>query len=510
MVKSIQSETKRRLYLHIYFRHIKSIVLLDAYNGRLNMHLLSKKFLLLSLISCSNIQCVKINPFVWFAEHDVVITDVSNTSVIPVSAIKKPHSIKELKHIVMTATCPISVAGGRFSQGGQIAYRHGLVVDITNLKAIINFDPQAKTITVQTGITWRAIQNAIDPYNLSVKVMQSYNDFTVGGSLSVNIHGRDINYGPLIDTIQSIKVLLADGSIVDASRNQNQDIFSAAIGGYGAIGIITEATISLTDNVKMKQIIKQMPIEEYAQHFFNEVKNNPNAILHNGNLYPNDFKTVGAITWYKTDEQLTDETHLRPFASFYPLQMLGEQMLRRIGFLKKFRPSFELKFLQEKRINWRNYEMSRTVNTLEPLVRFPTTTVLQEYFIPVQNIIQFINQLRTLTNTYGINILNTSIRYVPANTESLLTYAPQESFAFVLYINLVNTDEKLAHAQEWTGRLIDAAVNCGGTYYLPYQLFGTMNQIEKAYPRLHELRTIKKKYDSKNKFSNSLVSKYIA
>lgn len=474
------------------------------------MHISIKKTILLVLISYSSTQCVKVNPFVWFADHDLVITDVSNTSVIPVSAIKKPKSIEELKHIVMTANVPISVAGGRYSQGGQIAYRHGLVVDITELNAIKHFDPKNKTITVETGITWRAIQNTIDPHNLSVKVMQSYNDFTVGGSLSVNVHGRDINYGPLIQTIQSIKVLLADGTIVEASRTQNADIFSAAIGGYGAIGIITEATISLTDNIKMKQIIKQMPVEQYAQHFLHEIKNNPHAVLHNGNLYPNDFKTVGSITWYKTDEPVTENTHLRPYETFYPMQMLGEQMLRRVAFLKKFRPSLEMKFLQEKTVNWRNYEMSRTVNTLEPLIRFPTTTVLQEYFIPVNNIIPFINELRTITHDYGVNILNASIRYVPQNTDSLLTYAPQESFAFVLYINLVNTDEKLNQAQGWTRKLIDAALNCGGTYYLPYQLFGTYEQIGKAYPRLDELRTIKKKYDPKNKFSNSLVTKYIA
>ncbi len=496
--------------MHIFIHYIESLVLLNGYNGRFIMHSFIKKLLLLSLFSYSSTQCVKINPFVWFAEHDVVITDVSNTSVIPVSAIKKPRSMEELKHIVMTSKVPVSVAGGRFSQGGQIAYRHGLVIDITDLKAIKHFDPQTKTITVETGITWRTIQNAIDPYNLSVKVMQSYNDFTVGGSLSVNVHGRDINYGPLVQTIESIKVLLADGSLVQASRTQNQDIFSAAIGGYGAIGIITEATISLTDNIKMKQIIKQVPIEEYAQHFFNEVKNNPHAILHNGNLYPNDFKTVGAITWYKTDEQLTEDTHIRPFESFYPMQMLGEQMLRRIAFLKKFRPSLELKFLQDKTVNWRNYEMSRTVNTLEPLVRFPTTTVLQEYFIPVQNIIPFINQLRTITNEYGVNMLNASIRYVPQNTDSLLTYAPQETFAFVLYINIVNTDEKLNQAQGWTRQLIDAALNCGGTYYLPYQLFGTYEQVQKAYPRLAEFKAVKKKYDPTGKFSNSLINKYIA
>ena len=446
---------------------------------------------------------------VFFNGRGLTISDVSKTSVIPVTAIKKPKSVEELAHILAISKGPISVAGGRFSQGGHIAYPQGLVIDMTDLKAIKHFDPLAKLITVETGIRWRDIQQAINPYNLSVKVMQSYNDFTIGGSLSTNIHGRDINYGPLIETIQSIKVLLGDGTIVEASRAENGDLFSAAIGGYGALGIIIEATLSLTDNIKMVREIKQVPIAEYARHFFHEIKNNPQAVLHNGNLYPNDFKTVGSITWYKTNQALTENSPLRPYEKFYPMQMLGEQVLRRVTPLKKIRPSLEFKLFNEKSVNWRNYEMSRTVNTLEPLVRFPTTTVLQEYFIPVNNIIPFIDQLREITQKRGINIINASIRYVPQNAHSVLSYAPQESFAFVLYINIVNTNEKLKIAEGWTRELIDAAIQSGGTYYLPYQLFGTQEQMLKSYPRLPQFIEIKRKYDPSNKFSNSFVKKYI-
>lgn len=51
-------------------------------------------------------------------------------------------------------------------------------------------------IRVQSGATWAQIQDYINPYGLSIRVMQSSNIFTIGGSLSSNVHGRDLRHGP--------------------------------------------------------------------------------------------------------------------------------------------------------------------------------------------------------------------------------------------------------------------------------------------------------------------------
>lgn len=447
-----------------------------------------------------------INPFTWF-DNRLTITDVSQTSVIPIAALHKPTTIQELQQLVSSSTKPIAIAGGRYSQGGQIAYPDGIVIDMTGLNSIKNLDITAKEITVEPGISWRAIQNYINPHNLSVKVMQSYNDFTIGGSLSVNVHGRDIHHGPLIETIKSINVLLANGSIVTASRTENSDLFAGAIGGYGALGIITEATISLTDNYPIEHAIKQMPIEEYPKFFLKTIKNDPKAVFHNANLYPTDFTTASSVTWYKTDKPLTTQEAIQEPKSFYPFHALGEQLLRRISLLHKLRPSMDAKTSSS--VVMRNHEMSSTVNTLEPVLRFPTTSVLQEYFIPIKQLVPFIEQVRFLANLYEINIVNISIRYIPENNESVLSYAATERFSLVFYVNILNTQDGLDDAKDWTQKLIDAALNLGGSYYLPYQLFGTQTQVEKSYPRFNEFLQLKKKYDPDGRFSNCLIQKYM-
>ena len=162
---------------------------------------------------------------------------------------------------------------------------------------VVAFDPQKKTITVQAGATWRDIQEKIDPYNLSVSIMQTYSNFTIGGALSVNCHGRYVNAGPLVLSVKAIKVVLADGSVVDATPTSNSDIFYGAIGGYGGIGVIAEATLKLTDNVKVARSDEVMPIGRYRDYFFRHVRNSPDAVFHNGDIYPPGYDTVRAVTW---------------------------------------------------------------------------------------------------------------------------------------------------------------------------------------------------------------------
>lgn len=433
------------------------------------------------------------------------ITEVSRLSSTYVSRVIKPESISQLQKIIKQSKSPISFAGAKFSQGGQIAYPNGTVIDMTGLNKIVNLDIKNKIITVQPGIRWRDIQTYIDPHNLSIKVMQSYNDFTVGGSLSVNVHGRD-TLGSLIKTVLSIKIITADGSIITATRDQNSDLFYAAIGGYGLLGPIVEVDVRLTDNIKIQRNIHSMPLEEYADFYFKNIADNPNIVFHSANLYPNKFNELLSISWHTTEQNVTISQHMQTHG-LYAKEKIGEQLLRRVSFFKEIRKKLEKKQLLPADVVWRNYEMSYSTRSLEPIFRFPTTSILQEYFIPVHQLVPFVQKLKKIINHYNVNMLNIAIRHVPTDSESVLSYAPKDSFALVCYINVLRTKEQNTE-REWTQELIDAALSVGGTFYLPYHLYATKSQFKKAYPNYDTFLKIKKTYDPHNKFTNSLFATY--
>ena len=147
----------------------------------------------------------------------LVVNDVSQLNPIVVSRIVEPTTTEEIASAVRAHPGPVSIGGARHSMGGQIATDGALHIDMRGFNQVLQFAPASKTITVQAGATWRQIQEVIDPADLSVRIMQSYANFTVGGSLSVNGHGRYVGLGPLINSVTSLKLVLADGSTIEAS-----------------------------------------------------------------------------------------------------------------------------------------------------------------------------------------------------------------------------------------------------------------------------------------------------
>src|SRR5882672_12046915 len=192
-----------------------------------------------------------------------IVNDVTQLNPVPVWAVATPTSIAEVQDILRRVNGPVCVGGGHFSMGGQTASAGTLHIDMRKMNQVVSFVPSEKTIRVQAGIRWCDIQRFVDPHGLAVKIMQTYANFTVGGSLSVNVHGRYIGLGPLILSIRSITLVLHDGTVVEANRQQNPELFFGAIGGYGALGVVVEIELDLAENKTVKRDHAVLPLSEY-------------------------------------------------------------------------------------------------------------------------------------------------------------------------------------------------------------------------------------------------------
>ena len=87
----------------------------------------------------------------------------------------------------------------------------------------------------------------------------------------------------------------------------------------------------------------------------------------------------------------------------------------------------------DEKVVWRNREASYDVAELEPASREEDTYVLQEYFIPVNNIKSFIPKMKAIYDRYDVNVINVSLRHAYADEETYLSWAAEEVFAFVIY-----------------------------------------------------------------------------
>lgn len=434
-----------------------------------------------------------------------IVNDITQLNPIEVTRVIQPTSIEDIVGAMQSSTGPISIGGGRFSQGGQIAYPDSIHLDMRAFNKVLNLDTIKRQVTIQSGITWRDLQEVIDPQNLSIKIMQTYANFTVGGSLSVNVHGRYIGEGPIIRSVESIKLITADGAIINASPSNNSELFYAAIGGYGGIAVIAEVTLNLVENVKVKRFTKEMNLHEYRNYFVENIRNDENIVFHNADIYPPNFTNIRSVSWLKTDEDLTVEQRLIAKDKKYTWQPKVAEFVAKSNFGKWLRQYVMEPILYSfDAVQWRNYEASYDVNELEPKSRETYTYALREYFVPVENFDSFAAKMADIFQRNNANIVNVSVRHALPDSGSLLAWAKTEVFAFVVYYRQGTSITAQQEVKLWSREIIDVVIEEKGAYYLPYQLHATTEQFLKAYPNANQFFALKQKVDPNYRFRNKL------
>jgi len=438
-----------------------------------------------------------------------IVNDVTQLNPISVQDIVAPTSVDEVVSIVKAHAGPISIGGGRYSMGGQTATDGAVQIDMRRMDQVVRFSKADKEVTVQAGITWRKLQDFIDPYDLSVKIMQTYSNFTVGGALSVNVHGRYIGQGPLVLSVKSIRLVLANGDVVSASPTEHSELFYGAIGGYGALGVIVEATLHLADNVRVERQSVVMPLKDYRSFFNHNIRDNPDVIFHNADIYPNAFDTVRATSYVRTDKPVTIQDRLIPRNQGYRLDRFLYYVISEWPGGKWIRQHIvDPWYFHGPRVEWRNYEASYDVAELEPASRKTSTYVLQEFFVPVARLEAFVPKMGEILNRHHVNTINISIRHAQPDPGTTLAWARSGVFAYVLYYKQGTSDADRKEVAVWTRELIDAAIAEGGAYYLPYQIWATKAQFHAAYPNATRLFELKSRVDPTYKFRNRLWDAY--
>ena len=109
--------------------------------------------------------------------------------------------------------------------------------------------------------------------------------------------------------------------------------------------------------------------------------------------------------------------------------------------------------------------------------RLHDTDILQEYFIPYDRMPEFVDGLRNVVQRNEANLLNVTIRTVRKDAITALPYAKEDMFGFVVYFSVGFNDKDNEILRKTTSDLIDVAERSGGTYYLPYQLFYSKEQL---------------------------------
>ena len=434
-------------------------------------------------------------------------TQVAAVWDVPSDPEKAESGLRELLLKAQSAHLRVSIAGARHSMGGQTIYPGGIVVNMLPFKSM-TLDEKRDLLHVQAGAKWVDVIPYLDRHGRSVAVMQSDNSFTVGGSLSVNCHGWQYGRPPIASTVESFRLMKADGSVITCSRTQNRELFSLVLGGYGLFGIILDADLRVVRNERLRLDQYLVPIGRALESFALSLRKAPGVEMAYARLN---------ITPQKMFDEVLINVFYRENGPIPQLTESGSRWLPRLI----FRGSAGSKYGKEMRWAAETHlqaELMGKVVSRNQLMNDSaewyldrseeTTDILHEYFVDQEHAGEFLASARKIIRKHNGDLLNVTVRDVKTDSDTFLNYARRDMLAFVMFFSQPRSASGDAEMRSMTVELVDAVLKADGRYYLPYRLHATPAQFRRAYPQADAFFTLKRQYDPHELFQNEFYAKY--
>ncbi|KAF4631041.1 hypothetical protein G7Y89_g7096 [Cudoniella acicularis] len=171
------------------------------------------------------------------ALHEIAVSRIS-------AAVKVLYSQKEpyrIFHGSTNSTRPRSVEKER-------------MVDISALSRVLKVDPDSKTAIVEPNVPMDRLIEATLEHDLIPPVVMEFPGITVGGGYAGSAgESSSFKYGYFDQTVKSVEIVLANGDVVIASQTERPDLFKAAAGALGTLGITTSVELQL---IAAKKFVK--------------------------------------------------------------------------------------------------------------------------------------------------------------------------------------------------------------------------------------------------------------
>lgn len=140
----------------------------------------------------------------------------------------------------------VAFRGAGRSYGDAALNSENIILDLTRFNRILDWNPRDGIITLESGVTIKQLWEYVLPDGWWPPVVPGTMFPTIGGCASMNIHGKNnFRVGPIGDHIIAFDILLPTGELRHCSREENRELFHAAIGGFGMLGCFTSITLAM-------------------------------------------------------------------------------------------------------------------------------------------------------------------------------------------------------------------------------------------------------------------------
>ena len=340
--------------------------------------------------------------------------------------------------------------------------------------------------------------------------MQSNNDFGVAATFCVNAHGWPVPHGPMGATVRTVYMLRPDGELLRVSRDEFAELFNLTMGGYGLTGAIIELECEMVPNRRLVPSYRKLAAKDFAPFFVGAIESGTvNMAYGRLNVDRAHFFEDALLITYAEAEDKED----LPPASGSGFVSKAAARIFRAQLMNEY--AKDLRWWVETGLGpMVNGAVTRNSLLNEPVVTLddgdPTRTdILHEYFVPPDRFADFVVACQEVIPASYQEMMNITLRYVAADRESVLSYAPGPRIACVMLFSQEMTARAEADHKRMTRELIDRVLDLGGTYYLPYRPHARRSQFRRAYPQAQEFAQRKLELDPGLLFRNTFWDNYL-
>ena len=456
----------------------------------------------------------------------VVVNDVhAHINATRVWRVDQPSSVAAVQAAIRGARAAgraISIAGGRHAMGGQQFGTDTLLLDMTAMDRVLAFDASTGEVEVEAGITWPALiaslvetqRGQARPWGI-IQKQTGADRLSIGGALAANVHGRGLTLPPLIADVVSFTLVDADGAVRHCDRQQNRELFRLAIGGYGLFGVITAARLRLAPRRKVQRVVEVLAVDDLMAAFAGRIAD--------GYLYGDfqfsidpdgdDFLRSGVFSCYRP---VADDTPIP--AGQRALSSAAWQTLIELAHVDKRRAvdAYTAHYLATSgQLYWSDtHQLSDYADGYHQALdrrlgaMTPATEIITELYVPRDRLVPFLAEVRGDFRAHGVDVIYGTVRLIERDDESYLAWARQPSACIVFNLHAEHTPGGLERVATAFRRLIDLAIDQGGSFYLTYHRFATRRQVAACYPQFEHFLRLKRQYDPDERFQSDWYRHY--
>ncbi len=409
----------------------------------------------------------------------------------------------------------VAIAGAQHAMGGQQFAEGGWLVDTRALDGIIDFDAGSGRVCIGAGTRWPTLQRFLEAQRDSqgrgwaIRQKQTgADDFSLGGALAANIHGRGLDRPPFVDDIESFTLVTPDGGIVDVDRQRQPELFSLVVGGYGLFGVVSALTLRLAPRRIMQRRVCLLRRAELAAAFAQARAEGACYGDFQFAIDPRsgDFLDLGVFACYvAVDGRMNGETAADAAAHSQALQLSSDDwrellMLAHIDKSEAFRRYSAFYLASDGQLYGSDDHQFGVYldgyhQAIDAALGHVGSELITELYVPLGNLDAFLGLIGDDCRRHDVDLIYGTVRVIERDRETVLAWARESWACVVLNLHVRHDADGKARMRRDMRRLIDRALQFGGSFYLTYHRAARADQLRAAYPRLDEWLGAKRRID---------------